>query len=223
MIIIMMGAPGTGKGTIAGILSKKIGIPQVSTGDIFRKNIAEKTELGKLAESYISKGKLVPDDVTVKLIKDRLTKEDAKDGVILDGFPRTTAQAQALDDLLEDSNQKVDMAINLSTPEKEIIERIVNRRICPNSKCKAVYNLILTPPKEAGICDKCGSKLTAREDDNEETVKDRIQIYLEQTSPLVDYYKSKGNLYSATVSQSINKMGKDVAKDILEYIEGANF
>ena len=218
MIIIMLGAPGTGKGTIAGILSKKLDIPQVSTGDIFRKNISEKTELGKLAESYISKGKLVPDDVTVKLVEDRLKAEDAKNGVILDGFPRTVAQAEALDEILKNSTKKVDITINLTTPEEEIIERVVNRRIC--SKCKKVYNLVLNPPKNEGICDDCGADLEARTDDNEETIKSRLQTYFEQTSPLVDYYDKIGNLYSATVSQSINKMGPDVAKDIIEYLKG---
>lgn len=217
MIIIMLGAPGTGKGTIAGILSKELEIPQVSTGDIFRKNISEKTELGKLAESYISNGKLVPDDVTVKLVEDRLKKDDAKNGVILDGFPRTVAQAEALDEILFNSNNKVDITINLTTPEEEIIERVVNRRIC--SKCKRVYNLVLNPPKQEGICDDCGSELIARADDNEETIKNRLQTYFDQTSPLVDYYDKKGNLYSATVSQSINKMGPDVAKDIIAYLE----
>ena len=218
MIIIMLGAPGTGKGTIAGILSKELGIPQVSTGDIFRKNISEKTELGKLAESYISNGKLVPDDVTVKLIEDRLQANDAKNGVILDGFPRTVAQAEALDEILSNTNKKVDVTINLTTPEEEIIERVVNRRICP--KCKRVYNLVLNPPVQEGICNDCGSELIARADDNEETIKNRLQTYFEQTSPLVDYYQNKGNLYSAIVSQTINKMGLDVAKDIIAYIEG---
>ena len=218
MIVIMLGAPGTGKGTIAGFLSKDLGIPQISTGDIFRKNISEKTELGRLAESYISNGKLVPDDVTVKLVEDRLKDEDAKNGVILDGFPRTVAQAEALDKILANSNKRVDITINLTTPEEEIIERVVNRRIC--SKCKRVYNLVLNPPKNDGICDDCGSNLIAREDDNEETIKNRLQTYFEQTSPLVDYYSQKGNLYSATVSKSINKMGPDVEKDIIAYLEG---
>lgn len=218
MILIMLGAPGTGKGTIAGILSKELGIPQVSTGDIFRKNIAEKTELGKLAESYISKGALVPDDVTVKLVENRLKQEDAQAGAILDGFPRTTAQAEALDQILENTNKKVDMTINLTTPDEEIIERIVNRRICP--KCKTVYNLVLNPTKQEGICDKCGTELIARADDNEETIKSRLQTYFEQTSPLVEYYEGKGKLYSATVSKSINKMGADVANDVLEQLKG---
>ena len=218
MIVIMLGAPGTGKGTIAGFLSKDLGIPQVSTGDIFRKNISEKTELGRLAESYISNGKLVPDDVTVKLVEDRLKDEDAKNGVILDGFPRTVAQAEALDKILANSNKRVDITINLTTPEEEIIERVVNRRIC--SKCKRVYNLVLNPPKNDGICDDCGSNLIAREDDNEETIKNRLQTYFEQTSPLVDYYRQKGNLYSPKVRKSINKKGPDVEKDIIAYLEG---
>lgn len=217
MIVIMLGAPGTGKGTIAGILAKELDIPQVSTGDIFRKNISEKTQLGQLAESYIKNGKLVPDDVTVKLVEDRLEADDAKNGVILDGFPRTVAQAEALDEILQNINKKVDITINLTTPEEEIIERVVNRRIC--SKCKKVYNLVLNAPKKEGICDNCGSELIAREDDNEETIKSRLQTYFEQTSPLVEYYNKKGNLYSATVSQSINKMGPDVAKDIIAYLE----
>lgn len=217
MVIIMLGAPGTGKGTIAGILTEKLGIPQVSTGDIFRKHIQEKTELGKLAESYISKGRLVPDDVTIGLVENRLEEDDVKPGIILDGFPRTVKQAEELDKILDKKGKKVDLVINLTTPEDEIIERIVNRRICSN--CKTVYNLVLNPPKQEGICDKCGAKLIQRKDDNEETVKERFNSYIEQTSPLVEYYDKKGNLYSAVVSKSINKLGKDVAEDVLKYIK----
>ncbi len=219
MVIIMLGAPGTGKGTISGILKERLGIPQVSTGDIFRKHIQEKTELGKLAESYISKGELVPDDVTIGLVENRLEDDDVQAGIILDGFPRTVKQAEELDNLLEKKGKKVDLVINLTTPEEEIIERIVNRRICSNQDCKTVYNLILNPPKQEGICDKCGSKLIQRKDDNEETVKTRFNSYIEQTSPLVEYYEKKGNLYSAVVSKSINKLGKDVAEDVLKFIK----
>lgn len=219
MVIIMLGAPGTGKGTIAGILTKNLMIPQVSTGDIFRKHIQEGTELGKLAESYISKGNLVPDDVTIELVKNRLEEKDVEDGIILDGFPRTVKQAEELDLILDKKGKKVDLVINLTTPEEEIIERIVNRRVCSNQECKAVYNLILNPPKQEGICDKCGSKLIQRKDDNEETVKARFNSYIEQTSPLVKYYEEKGNLYSAVVSKSINKLGKDVAEDVLNFIK----
>ena len=139
MIIIMLGAPGTGKGTVAGLLQEKLGIKQVSTGDIFRKNIKEKTELGKIAEEYIAQGKLVPDDITIKIIEDRLNEPDVEKGIILDGFPRTVRQAEALDKILEEKGKKVDKVINLTTPEEEIIERIVNRRVCSNQECKAVY------------------------------------------------------------------------------------
>lgn len=219
MIIIMLGAPGTGKGTVAGLLQEKLGIKQVSTGDIFRKNIKEGTELGKLAEKYIAKGNLVPDEVTVKVVEDRLNEPDVQNGIILDGFPRTVKQAEELDKILAIKGKKVDRVINLTTPDEEIIERIVNRRICSNQECKAVYNLILNPPKKDGICDKCGSELIIRKDDTEETVKARLKTYFEQTSPLVEYYQKQGVLLTELVSKSINKLGKDVAKEIAEILK----
>lgn len=219
MIIIMLGAPGTGKGTVAGILKDKLEIPQVSTGDIFRKHIKEGTELGKLAESYISKGDLVPDKVTIDLVKNRLEEPDVQKGIILDGFPRTVNQAEKLDEILKEKGKKVDLVINLTTPEEEIIERIVNRRVCSNQECKAVYNIVLNPPKKEGICDKCGHELVQRKDDNAQTVKSRLKNYFEQTSPLVDYYEKSGNLYSAIVSKKVNKLGEDVAEDVIKYIE----
>lgn len=219
MIIIMLGAPGTGKGTVASILSEKLNIPQVSTGDIFRKNIAEQTELGKLADSYISKGNLVPDDVTIKIVEDRLKQDDVKEGIILDGFPRTIKQAEELDKILEKENKKVDMVINLTTPKEEIIERIVNRRVCSNQECKTVYNIVLNPPKVEGICDKCGSKLLQRKDDNVETVESRIDTYLKNTSPLVEYYTKQNKISTQLVSKTVNKLGANVAKDILEQIK----
>ena len=218
MIIIMLGAPGTGKGTVASILTGKLNIPQVSTGDIFRKHIKEKTELGKLAESYISKGELVPDDVTIGLIENRMEESDVQNGIILDGFPRTVKQAEELDKILTAKGKKVDKVINLTTPEDEIVERIVNRRICSNSDCKAVYNLVLNPPKVEGVCDKCGSELIQRKDDTIETVKSRLDSYFKQTSPLVEYYEKQGNLYSAVVSKTVNKLGKDVAEDVMKEI-----
>ena len=219
MIIIMLGAPGTGKGTVASILSEKLNIPQVSTGDIFRKNIAEQTELGKLADSYISKGNLVPDDVTIKIVEDRLKQDDVKEGIILDGFPRTIKQAEELDKILEKENKKVDMVINLTTPKEEIIERIVNRRVCSNQECKTVYNIVLNPPKVEGICDKCGSKLLQRKDDHVETVESRIDTYLKNTSPLVEYYTKQNKISTQLVSKTVNKLGANVAKDILEQIK----
>ena len=219
MIIIMLGAPGTGKGTVAGKLQEKLGFTQVSTGDIFRKNIKEGTELGKLADSYISKGNLVPDDVTIKIIEDRLNQPDVEKGIILDGFPRTVKQAEELDRILAEKGKKVDKVYNLTTPEEEIIERIVNRRVCSNQECKAIYNIVLNPPKVEGICDKCGSELIRRKDDTEETVRTRLKNYFEQTAPLVEYYQNKGNLVTEVVSKAINKLGEDVANDIVEQLK----
>ena len=222
MVLIMLGAPGTGKGTVANILQDKLNILQVSTGDIFRKHIKEQTELGKLAEKYISKGQLVPDDVTIDLVKDRLQKDDVKNGIILDGFPRTVVQAEALDEILEEQQRKVDMVINLTTPKEEIIERIINRRICSNPECKTIYNLILNPPKIDGVCDKCGSELVQRKDDNKKTVEARLESYFEITSPLVDYYTKKGNILTELVSKEINRLGKDVAEDVVEKLKNSN-
>ena len=219
MVIIMLGAPGTGKGTVAGILTEKLGWPQVSTGDIFRKHIKEGTELGKLADTYISKGNLVPDDVTIQLIENRLKEDDVQQGIILDGFPRTIKQAEELDKILAKQGKKVDLVINLTTPKEEIIERIVNRRVWSNPECKTIYNIVLNPPKQEGICDKCGQKIVQRKDDNVETVEARLEGYFKQTSPLVEYYKKQGNLYDAMVSKQINKMGKDVAEEIIEKIK----
>ena len=219
MIIIMLGAPGTGKGTVASLLEQHTGLKQVSTGDIFRKNIKEQTELGKIADSYISKGNLVPDDITIDVVKNRLEEKDVENGIILDGFPRTVKQAEALDEILEAKGKKVDMVLNLTTPEEEIVERIVNRRVCSNQECKAVYNLVMNPPKQEGICDKCGSELMQRKDDNEETIKIRIHNYINQTSPLVEYYQNKGVLRTEEVSQRINHLGKDVAEEIAKEIK----
>ena len=219
MVIIMLGAPGTGKGTVASILQEKLGIKQVSTGDIFRKNIKEKTEVGIVAEKYISKGNLVPDDITIELVKERLNEADLQNGAILDGFPRTIKQAEELDKILASKGKKVDKVINLITPDEEIIERIVNRRICSNQECKTVYNLLLNPPKKENICDKCGAELVKRKDDTEETVKERLKTYFIQTNPLVEYYEKQGNVLTETVSKSVNKLGKDVAEEIAEILK----
>lgn len=218
MILVMLGAPGTGKGTVASKLAESLKIPQVSTGDIFRKAIAEKTPVGIEAEKYISQGMLVPDDVTIKIVEERLKDSDVQNGLILDGFPRTIEQAEALDKMLENDNKKVKLAINLETPEEEIIDRIVSRRVCSNQECKAVFNTKLNPPKVEGICDKCGSALKQRKDDNEETVRNRLVTYYKQSAPIVDYYKNKGVLYSSEVSIKINKMAVDVAKEVYEML-----
>lgn len=219
MVIIMLGAPGTGKGTVAGLLQDKLGIKQVSTGDIFRRQIKEGTRLGLLAEQYIQKGELVPDDITIEIIKNRLNEPDVENGVILDGFPRTVRQAQELDKILYEKGKKVYKVINLITPDEEIVERIVNRRICSNQECRAVYNVILTPSKQEGICDKCGSKLIKREDDTEETVRKRLVNYFKQTSPLVEYYEKQGNILTELVSKTVNKLGGDAAEEIAQKLK----
>lgn len=220
MNIIMLGAQGTGKGTVAGLISEQTGLPQISTGDIFRKNISEKTPLGVEADKYISKGNLVPDDITVPMVEDRLTWDDAKNGVILDGFPRTIEQAEKLDKILAKKGEKIDLVINLVTPKEEIIDRMLTRRVCTNQDCKATYNIKLHPPVKEGICDKCGSPLKQRADDSDpEAIKRRLEIYEEKTSPLVEYYKEKGVLRTETVSISINRMGKDVAEDVVEFLK----
>jgi len=220
MVIIMLGAQGTGKGTVAGLISEETKWPQVSTGDIFRKNISEKTELGIEANKYIANGNLVPDEITVPMVSNRLNQEDAQDGVILDGFPRTIAQAEKLDEILKQYGKKVDLVINLTTPREEIIDRMLTRRVCTNQNCKATYNTKLHPPKVEGVCDKCGAQLKQREDDsNPEAINKRLEIYENQTSPLVEYYEKKGVLRTEIVSTSINRMGKDVADDILKSIK----
>ena len=219
MIIIMLGAPGTGKGTVAGILSKELNIPQISTGDIFRKNISEQTELGKTAKNYMDKGNLVPDEITINMVKNRLEEPDVENGAILDGFPRTIPQAEALKEMLQEKGRKIDVVLNLTTPKEEIIERITTRRVCSNSDCKTVYNVKLDPPKVEGICDKCGAKLMTRTDDTVEAIEVRLENYFKLTNPLTDYYEKEGILKNEMVSQSINKMGKDVAEEFLKEVK----
>ena len=220
MKLIMLGAPGAGKGTQAKKIAAKYDIPHISTGDIFRANIKNGTELGKKAEEYIAKGELVPDEITVPMVVDRLNQEDAQQGSILDGFPRTTEQAEKLDEILARLGKKVDLVINLSTPKEELIDRMLTRRVCTNQDCKTTYNIKLNPPKVEGICDKCGSALKQREDDsNPEAIHKRLEIYDKQTSPLVEYYNNKGVLRTEVVSAAINRMGKDVAEDIIKDIK----
>lgn len=223
MNIIMLGAQGTGKGTLAGFLVEKLGIPQISTGDIFRKNIKEQTELGIEANKYISKGMLVPDEITVPMVEARLAQDDAKNGAILDGFPRTKAQAEKLDEILANKGKKIDLVINLVTPREEIITRIINRRVCSNQNCKATYNLTMHPPVKEGICDKCGATLVQREDDSDEqSIKNRLDIYDRETSPLVEYYTNKGIVSTQEISERINRYAKEASEDVLNYIKENN-
>ena len=219
MVIIMLGAPASGKGSVAEILSEEFNIPAISSGDIFRKNIAEGTELGKKANEYMTKGLLVPDDVTVELIASRLLADDVKEGLILDGFPRTVVQAEKLDNMLKAQNKKIDIVVNLETPEEEILERIVNRRVCTNSSCKTIYNTVLNPSKVDGVCDKCGSALMQRDDDTLAKAKNRLAVYYKETAPVADYYKNTGALYSTVLSKSVNRMKNEVANDVIDYLK----
>lgn len=218
MIIIMLGAQGTGKGTVAGVLNKQNGWVQLSTGDIFRENISKGTELGIEANKYISKGCLVPNEITISMVEKRLDELKNEEGIILDGFPRNIEQAKKLDEILESKGQKVDWVINLETPRDEIIERMMNRRVCP--KCKATYNLKLHPSKVEGICDNCGTELVIRADDSDENaIKKRLEIYDTQTKPVVDFYNKKGIVIVEEISERINRFAEDACKDFMSKIQ----
>lgn len=190
MKIIMLGAPGAGKGTQAKRIAERYSIPHISTGDIFRANIKNGTELGKKAKAYMDRGELVPDSLTLDLIIDRFKESDCQNGYVLDGFPRTIPQAQALDDALKADNDKVDYAVNVEVPDENIINRMSGRRACLS--CGATYHIKYNPVKNEGICDVCGQELVLRDDDKPETVKNRLDVYHKQTQPLIDYYKKQG-------------------------------
>ena len=192
MKIIMLGAPGAGKGTQAKMIADKYSIPHISTGDIFRANIKNGTELGKKAKEYMDQGLLVPDELTVDLVIDRVAQEDCKNGYVLDGFPRTIPQAESLDAALEKRGEKVDYAINVEVPDDNIVNRMSGRRACV--ACGATYHIVHIPTKVEGICDRCGSELILRDDDKPETVKKRLDVYHEQTQPLIEYYGRAGVL-----------------------------
>lgn len=194
MKIVMLGAPGAGKGTQADKIAEKFGLPHISTGDIFRKNIKEGTELGKEAKSYMDAGKLVPDELTVRLLLDRVKNDDCAKGYILDGYPRTIPQAESLDKELKKLGEKIDYAINVDVPDENIINRMSGRRAC--LKCGATYHLKYVPPKKDGVCDECGSELVIRDDDKPETVKNRLAVYHEQTQPLIEYFEKQGVLHT---------------------------
>lgn len=192
MKIIMLGAPGAGKGTQAQMIADKYGIPHISTGDIFRENVKKGTELGIEAKKYMDKGALVPDELTVKILLDRVAKDDCKNGYVLDGFPRTIPQAEVLDKAIEELGDKIDYAINVDVPDENIIRRMSGRRAC--LACGATYHLEHVPPAKDGICDRCGKELVLRDDDKEETVKNRLLVYHEQTQPLIEFYTAKNIL-----------------------------
>ncbi len=192
MKVVMLGAPGAGKGTQAKMIANKYNVPHISTGDIFRANIKEGTELGKKAKSYMDQGLLVPDELVVDLVVDRLQQEDCRNGYILDGFPRTIPQAEALDAALAKLGTKLDVAIDIDVPDDFIIKRMGGRRACIG--CGATYHIVNIPPKKEGICDTCGSELVLRDDDQPETVEKRLAVYHEQTQPLIDYYRNSSIL-----------------------------
>ena len=212
MKIIMLGAPGAGKGTQAKKIAEKYLIPHISTGDIFRFNIKEGTELGKKAKEYMDQGALVPDELTIGMLMDRIQKDDCKDGYVLDGFPRTIPQAESLREAITDMGQKIDFAINVDVPDENIINRMSGRRAC--TSCGATYHIVYNKSKVPGICDVCGSELVLRDDDKPETVKKRLAVYHDQTRPLIDYYKEAGVLVNVDGTQELNKVFSDIT-DIL--------
>lgn len=212
MKIIMLGAPGAGKGTQAKMIAEKYGVPHVSTGDIFRANIKNGTELGKEAKKYMDQGLLVPDELTVKILLDRVAQPDCKNGYVLDGFPRTIPQAEVLDKALSELGDAIDYAINVDVPDDNIVKRMSGRRACVT--CGATYHIEHVPPKKEGICDQCGSELILRDDDKPETVLNRLNVYHGQTQPLIDFYTAKGVL--RTVDGTVDM--KDVFAAIVEIL-----
>ncbi len=207
--IILLGPPGCGKGTQAKMLTEKYHIPQISTGDILREAVKNKTPLGLEAKTYMDSGKLVPDDVVIGIIQDRLKQPDCEKGFILDGFPRTVVQAEALDDTLKTMGKKIEHAISISVDEEELLRRLTGRRTCRS--CGAMFHILFNPPKKEGICDKCSGELYQREDDKEETIRNRLNVYNQQTAPLIDYYQKKELL------RTIEGVGK--IEDIFRKIE----
>lgn len=208
MRIVLLGSPGSGKGTQASRIEKKYNIPHISTGDIFRDNISRNTPIGVEAKKYIDNGLLVPDELTLKIVENRFLKDDCKEGFMLDGFPRTLAQAEALDRKLEDMAEKIDAVVNLEVSDRAIIERVTGRRICSN--CGENYNLSFYKPIQDEMCDKCGGKLYTREDDKLETVANRLKVYESQTFPLIDYYKKKGILVAVNGEKPADEVFEDI-------------
>ncbi|MEU3133521.1 adenylate kinase [Streptomyces sp. NPDC007027] len=191
MRIVLVGPPGAGKGTQAAYLAHNLSIPHIATGDLFRANISQGTDLGKQARAYMDAGQLVPDEVTIGMAKDRMAQEDAVDGFLLDGFPRNVGQAEALDVMLKDEGVKLDAVLDLEVPEDEVVKRIAGRRVCRNDSAH-VFHLTYNPPKAEGVCDVCGGELYQRDDDSEETVRTRLEVYHTQTEPIIDYYRAQG-------------------------------
>ncbi len=208
MKIVMLGAPGAGKGTQAIKIADKYGIPHISTGDIFRANIKGGTELGMKAKSYMDKGELVPDEVTIGMLLDRIGQDDCRNGYVLDGFPRTIPQAESLTKALAEQGEKIDFAIDINVPDEAIVKRMSGRRACP--KCGATYHIVYAAPKTENVCDKCGSDLIIRSDDKPETVQDRLNVYHKQTEPLISYYKDADVLREVDGTKELEEVFSDV-------------
>ncbi len=216
MYIIMLGAPGSGKGTIGTEICDEFNLVHVATGDIFREEMKNQTELGKKAEEYISQGKLVPDEVTVGMVKSKL---DKLENVLLDGFPRTIDQAKALEEYLKEKGKEITAVIDLEVPDQDIIKRTSSRVICSNKECGASYNTVFMPPKVEGICDRCGSTLTKRKDDNPETIKERLDVYHKNTEPLINFYKEENKLETIDIDIYSPTTKEDTTKSAIEKIE----
>lgn len=208
MNIVLMGLPGAGKGTQADKIVEKYAIPHISTGDMFRAAIKEGTELGLQAKSFMDQGALVPDEVTIGIVRERLSKEDCAKGYLLDGFPRTVAQAEALEEITSSLDRKINYVINIDVDQEILMERLTGRRICKS--CGSTYHLVFNPPAKDGVCDRCGGELYQRADDNAETVENRLQVNIAQTKPLLDFYESKGYLRNINGQQDINKVFADL-------------
>ena len=219
MNIVLLGGPGSGKGTVSGLLEKTQNIVHIATGDMFREEIKNETELGKKAQEYINQGKLVPDEITINMLKSKINEFKDANGVVFDGFPRNRVQAEALEKMLEEMGQKVDIALYLDMPDEDIIYRTVKRRICSNKDCGAIYNLEYKKPKVEGICDICGSKLIQRKDDNEETITERLRVYHEQSKELIEYYEEKGLLYKVKLHASVNITEEMISEWLKNYNE----
>lgn len=212
MRLILMGPPGSGKGTQAAFISRELEIPHISTGDMFRKAISDSTPLGSKAKEYLDSGRLVPDEITIGIVKERLAESDCRQGFLLDGFPRTVAQAEALDEILKGMNIELDAVIDIQVPREEILKRLTGRRMC--RECGASYHVVFSPPAEAGCCDKCGGELYQRQDDTEETINKRLDVYHEQTQPLIDYYAKQGLLKNINGNQEIQQVLKDIGESL---------
>jgi len=215
MNVILVGPPGAGKGTQAETIVQTFRIPHISTGDMFRDAVRKGTELGKRAQEYMNAGKLVPDEVTIGIVKERLSQPDCDRGFLLDGFPRTVVQAEALDGIMDSLSKKIELVLNIAVPDEIIIERIVGRRSC--KKCNTVYHVKFNPPKVEGICDKCGEPLFQRADDQEETAVQRLKVYAEQTNPVLDFYAQKGVVVNIDGNRSRSVVWEDVKKALESY------